>query len=93
MVPGDSKERWNDKLITDGRATHFWDEEKATGKWIGKHVKTCDHLGDVAWDSYFLFDKDAQWEEESLGPIESCGAPVIRNSDAFAKDLKGLLGE
>ena len=91
MIPGDSKKRWNDKLITDSSAKHFWDEEKNVGNWIGKHVKTCKHLGDTAWDAYFLFGEDAIWEGDTLGPIEGCGTPIIANPDQFTKDLKALL--
>lgn len=90
MIAGDSRDGWKPKLIDDERAKHFWDDDRNIGKWISDNVKTCKHLGPIAWDSYYLFDADATWDD-SLEPIESCGSPVFRATDDFDEDLEKLL--
>ncbi len=90
MIPSDARDKWDPKLIDDGRAKHFWDADRSVGKWIAQNVDTCQHLGPIAWDSYYLLDDEAAWDD-SLGGIESCGAPVFRYEDKLAEDLKALL--
>ena len=92
MVPTDTRKGWKPKLLSDERAKHYWDADQAVGKWIADNVTTCEHLGPVAWDSYYLFDGDVVWGD-TLEPMKSCGAPVFRVTEKFSKDLKELLKE
>ena len=48
--------------ITDGRATHFWDEDKSLGLSFGKLV-TLPRKRELAWDVYFVFDEQSEWRE------------------------------
>ena len=92
MLPSDARDKWNPKLISDSRAKHFWDADRSVGKWVSQNVKTCEHLGPIAWDSYYLLDSDASWDD-TLGSIESCGTPVFRGADKLTEALEALLKE
>ena len=92
MVATDTRSGWKPSHIADRRAEHFWDADRSVGKWVAENIKTCKHLGPIAWDSYYLFDDEATWDE-ALEPIESCGTPVFRATEDFAKDLEVLLKE
>ena len=72
---------------------HYWDEDNTVGKWFTKHVDSCISLGDIAWDSYYLFDGKATWKADSLGPMLGCGAPVVNNAEALGEAVKALLTE
>ncbi len=48
--------------ISDGRAMHFWDEDKSLGLSFGKLV-TRPRQRELAWDVYFVFGKDAEFTE------------------------------
>jgi hypothetical protein len=68
---GDSRDKALDarNLITDKRATQFWD---STG-WLGKgYGKTLSLPGKrtFAWDVYLAFDMKAKWEKEPPTPTE-----------------------
>ena len=93
MLPGDARDRWSPDHITDGRAVHFWDGDQKLGKWFSANVDSCPHLGDVAWDAYFLFDGSAKWEGSSLGPVRSCGTPVVNEGEKFSAALAEVLSE
>ena len=90
MVATDTRKGWKPSHLSDSRIRHFWDADRSVGKWVAENVDTCKHIGKIAWDSYYLLDKDATWGD-TLGPIESCGSPVFRTTEDFTKDLEALL--
>ena len=90
ILPSDNRKAWRDQWITEPGVQHFWDGKQVVGKWITKNVKDCKSLGPVAWDSFYLFDGDAEWND-SLGPMLACGAPVIVNSGTLAAESEKLL--
>lgn len=80
MLPSDRRAKWDPRALADGRVRHYWDTDRVLGKWISKNVEGCEHLGPVDWDSYYLFDGDARWDE-SLAGIEACGTPIVKNTE------------
>lgn len=90
MVATDTRGGWKPDLLSDKRAMHYWDADQEVGRWIADNVTTCKHLGPIAWDSFYLFDAEASWEE-TLGPIQSCGTPVFRATEDLSEALAAML--
>lgn len=90
ILPSDNRGAWSDELITQPGVQHFWDQKRVSGKWITKNVDACVSIGPVAWDSFYLFDGSAEWNDE-LGPMIACGAPVIVNAGTLAAEAEKLL--
>lgn len=90
MVPTDNKSRWKPTLLNDKRVAHYWDDEKALGIWIEKHVST-KHLGPIDWDSFYLFDSDGVWDD-GFKDLKASGTPVIAETDALQKGIQELFG-
>jgi hypothetical protein len=57
------------KLVSDKRATHYWDGKGWLGKHYGKALKLPGSRP-FAWDVYFVFDAHATWEKAPPVPIE-----------------------
>lgn len=56
-------------LISDSRATHYWDGDMALGTAFGEEVAL--PVGrDFAWDIYFAFDHDVQWKDRVPQPAD-----------------------
>ena len=89
MLPTDAREKWPPALISDRRARHFWDGKQVIGRWFTDNVKSCDTLGPVAWDAYYLYGRDAKWED-ALDPALSCGTPVIKATEPLAAALENV---
>lgn len=53
--------------VTDPRAVHFWDADKSLGTALGEIV-TLPRGRTLAWDVYFVFDRDVQWHDEPPQP-------------------------
>lgn len=65
MYPGDSPDDFPAarKLMPDRRVTHYWDRAKAVGRWFHGFVPS-NVTGDIEWDAFYLFDKDAAWTDK-----------------------------
>ncbi|MCI0639884.1 MAG: hypothetical protein L0Y72_08010 [Gemmataceae bacterium] len=73
FVDGDSREKAAEamKVLTDKRATHFWDARSEIGKAFAEHIKA--PKGQkllVAWDYYALFEAGAKWKDSPPAPVE-----------------------
>lgn len=90
IMPTDARDKWKKELIQGDQVTHLWDGTRRIGKWFADNVTSCDKLAAVAWDAYYLFDKDTKWEDVPSS-VRSCGTPVIAASDQLAKDLEAML--
>lgn len=90
ILPADARKSVSETRIDGPGVRKFWDEERRVGKWIEANVKDCKSLGPIAWDSFYLFDGDAEWAD-TLGPIEACGAPLIKESAILAAKAKEIL--
>ena len=50
------------QLVTDKRATHFWDGTRKLGDRYREVLKLPKHIR-TAWDVYFAFDRSAEWKK------------------------------
>ncbi len=88
MLFTDQRSRWDEDLLSDDRAIHFWDEPKEVGSWYARQGAY--PFGTVAWDIYFLYGREAVWTE-SPEPLVSSGFPVIGQSAALMEALQPYL--
>lgn len=91
MLATDERDKWKSSLLDDSQLTHYWNGSRTVGKWFTENMKSCKSLGPVAWDAYYLFDKDATWDE-APAPVVACGTPVFRATEPLAEALEKLFG-
>jgi hypothetical protein len=85
MLPADSRNLVDRKVLNDRRATNFYDPNRLVGAWFADHANG--GVG-IVWDAYFLYPAAAMWADQPQ-PLLSSGGPVIEASSdlaaAFAK--------
>jgi hypothetical protein len=96
MYPGDSQAAWPSALLTDRRVQHRWDEPKTAGKWFLENLRTMrpsrggdgrfPQRVDAMWDTYILFDRDADWKDVPDGVL-SWGYTIMRTRGQLQKDF------
>ena len=79
MLPGDSRDLVDRKVLNDRRVTNFYDPNRVVGTWFAQQS------GDsgITWDAYYLYGRDATWTEQP-GPLLSSGGSVIGASGDLA---------
>lgn len=82
MLPGDSRELVDRKVLNDQRVTNYYDSNRVVGSWFAEHVNG-DGNG-IVWDAYFLYGADAAWTD-APGPLLSSGGTVIGSSSDLAE--------
>ena len=87
MIPLDYRWRWDDKVMTDPRVIHLWDEEKIAGQWFAEHVE--DYQG-VVWDTYYLYSPEARWDLAPTSLISS-GSTVLAKREELQRSILPLL--
>lgn len=88
MLPGDSRQLLDTRVLDDPRVTYYWDAGKLTGSWFSSHVT---HRLGITWDDYFLFGPDASWGQRP-GPIVSTAVgPVIGSTGALTDAIRPYL--
>jgi len=102
MYKGDSETKWPVGLFRDDRVTERWDEPKSAGRWFLNHLQSLHPaLGgdekfpqqvDALWDSYILFDRNAQWQQAPTGLL-SWGYTIMRTRDKLAEDFRYAVHE
>ncbi len=85
---GDDRSRWPGDILVDPRVTEFWDEEKAAGAWFAE-AYDFSH-GPYAYDVYYLFAQDAEWNE-TPPELASTGYTVLGRRGRMADKLAELL--
>lgn len=93
MYPGDSPDDFPAarRLMPDRRVTHWWDPSKDVGRWFTKVVPT-DLKGDIQWDAYYLYGKQASWEEEPPSPLLTWGRTILRDRKKLSDEIEHLAG-
>jgi hypothetical protein len=101
MYPGDARDRWRSSLLPDARAVHFWDEAQSAGRLFAgvlprlaaqRAAGSIDLEGDVLWDAYLLFGRDARWETDEAPPdVVSWGSTILLTRETFRHDLLNAL--
>lgn len=86
MLPGDSRQLVDRRVLNDPRVTNFYDPRKTVGSWFSRHV---DRENGIAWDAYYLYGPDASWPAEP-GPMLSSGGSVIGSSADLAAAFRKL---
>jgi hypothetical protein len=101
MYPGDARDRWRSGLLSDARVVHFWDEAQSAGRLfagilprlaVQRATRSIDVEGDVLWDAYLLFGRDARWEVDEAPPdVVSWGSTILLTQETFRRDLLNTL--
>jgi hypothetical protein len=81
MLPGDSRQFLDTRVLSDPRVTYFWDEGRVAGRWYSDNVT---QNPGITWDHYFLYEPDARWPAT---PVSHDG-PVIGST----AELQSALG-
>lgn len=71
VLGGDSRDFWDPELLSDARAVHLWDADRAIGPWFGER----DGSG-YSWDVYYLY---APGERLRTSRPVSTGGPVVNS--------------
>jgi len=85
MLPGDSRELVDRRVLNDRRVTNYYDPSRVVGSWFADHV---DGGGGIVWDAYYLYGPDASWTAQP-DPLISSGGSVIGSSS----DLGAAFGK
>ncbi len=67
--------------------THYWDGNQVIGKQYGKHYEKPDV---VAWDVYYLYDKDTRIDSLFQTWV-SYGGVIIGVKDQLKADFESLI--
>lgn len=79
-------------MLADRRVIHYWDGDQQVGKWFRDNV-TPGYAGEVQWDAFFLYDRDAEWSPTSPPGEEIWGRTIIGQSEKLAEVLRRMIGE
>lgn len=74
------------RLLSDRRATNYWDPNRRVSGWISAHVT---NEPGITWDAYFLYGPDADWESIPA-PLARSGRPLMGGRDTLAAELRRL---
>jgi len=85
MLPGDSRELVDRRVLNDRRVTNYYDPSRVVGSWFADHV---DGGGGIVRDAYYLYGPDASWTAQP-DPLISSGGSVIGSSS----DLGAAFGK
>lgn len=95
MIFTDAIRRWPEKLMTDPRVIHFWDDQKILGRWFGRHPEYLKHEGQapisdrVYWDAYLLYAGDSRWIDKP-DHLVSWGGTIVSRRDQIKPDVDRL---
>jgi hypothetical protein len=83
---------WTGGVLTDSRATHFWDEKRMVGRWFAKQENSEDSNPAIVWDAFYLYGPDARWDSKPE-PLVTNGVTVRDEADELKSKLVPLLTE
>jgi len=86
MMPADSRNTVDRRVLNDPRVTNFYDPSRVVGQWFASHG---DQGRGIVWDAYFLYGPGASWDAEPA-PLVSSGGTVIDSSGDLAAAFQGL---
>ena len=91
ILSGDDRSAWDADLIPDARATHFWDENRDLGTWLAQREEYRDFIsGPLAWDIYFLYGPQAEWDDAPL-PVLDSGSTIMSRRESLREHLAPML--
>ena len=86
-------------IITDGRATHYWDADQSLGKTYTRFVELPEGNDTLAWDIYFVYEPGSRWgEADAPAPADwwhqlSFGDRYLADGDGLRAALQSAAGE
>jgi hypothetical protein len=86
LLPTDERTQWDDRILTDSRVTHLWDQQQSTGRWFAERGH-----GDlpVQWDAVLLYGPDAEWgEQQEPSNLIIWRRPIIAHADELSAELE-----
>jgi hypothetical protein len=86
MLPGDSEQLIDRRVLSDPRVTYYWDPGRTVGAWFSGHVT---HKQGITWDAYFLYGPQATWGSVPA-PLVSRGSSVVGTHDRLLADLRHI---
>ena len=100
MYPTDLRERWPADVLTDPRVLHWWDEERAVGRWYAAHAESmAGELapgasplgGTILWDAYLVYGPESRWEESGPTGLRRWGRTILQTRDALQQAVDTLV--
>lgn len=85
MLPGDSRQLLDTRVLADPRVTYYWDAGKVVGSWFTGHVT---HRAGITWDAYFLYGPDATWGQRPGRLVSASVGPVIGSTGALTSAIR-----
>jgi hypothetical protein len=80
VLAGDSRGAWDAHVLDDPRVVSLWDGSRIAGRWFADHqIGGLGAPGDIVWDAYLAFAKNARWRSEPRGLLAS-GSDIIDNT-------------
>jgi hypothetical protein len=86
----DARSTWDESLMPDPRASHFWDEERVTGIWFNEQGYLAAYNLGLVYDAYILFGPEAKWDSKP-SPVVSEGYTIIGMRPQLQEDILPLL--
>jgi len=99
MYPTDMRERWPANVLTDRRASHWWDEEKRVGRWYAQRMRdmqdrlapgAADIGGTILWDAYLVYGPEARWDDAPTG-LRRWGRTILATREPFREVVRNLV--
>lgn len=87
MLWSDARRLWNGTTMTDARVIHYWDGDRKVGEWFAENV---DGYEGIAWDTYYLYGPDADWETIP-SPLVASGGTIYSERDTLEMQVRTLL--
>jgi len=88
MLFTDNRNRWSSESLSDSRVKHLWDQQKLTGTLYAQNT---DYPGTVAWDIFYLYGPEAEWNDVLPSPLISSGYTIIGKKDILKDSITPLL--
>jgi hypothetical protein len=76
------------KVMPDRRVKHYWDSERAAGRWFKENVPN-DYDKPILWDAFYLYGPDAVWKDVPAAFITS-GRTILEDRRNLPEGLAKL---
>jgi hypothetical protein len=91
MLAGDSRGAFDAHVLDDPRVVSLWDGSRLAGRWFAdRSLGSLGGPGNVVWDAYYAFAKDARWQGEPNGLL-AAGRDIIDNTSGLEQHFVPLL--
>jgi hypothetical protein len=100
MYPTDLRERWPADVLTDPRVVHWWDDERAVGRWYAERAeKMASELapgasplgGTILWDAYLVYGPESRWDEGGPTDLRRWGRTILQTREPLQQVMDALV--